>query len=103
MFYFDYIIQVFNLSPGNMTAGNYTEKPKFKGLKQCVMGCCVLETCNVVFMHDTTCYHIECASNELCLPLFRSENSHLGTHVTMVLVSPVLEDGENFFFFFLNM
>lgn len=41
-------------------------------------------------MHDSKCYHIECVSNELCLPLPRH---HVESRITMVLVNPVLEEG----------
>ncbi|XP_050682200.1 dyslexia-associated protein KIAA0319-like protein isoform X2 [Leptidea sinapis] len=79
---------------GNFTAGNYTEKPELKGLKQCVMSCCIEETCNIVFIVDTRCYHVECVTDELCLPLPRSGRKWDG-HVSMILVKPVLPEVEN--------
>ncbi|XP_047521552.1 dyslexia-associated protein KIAA0319-like protein isoform X4 [Pieris napi] len=74
---------------GNLTAGNYTEKTDLKGLKQCVMSCCLADNCNIVFIVDSRCYHIECVTDELCLPLPRS-GRNWNRHVSMILVKPVL-------------
>ncbi|CAH4029959.1 unnamed protein product [Pieris brassicae] len=74
---------------GNLTAGNYTEKTDLKGLKQCVMSCCLADDCNIVFIVDSRCYHIECVTDELCLPLPRS-GRNWNRHVSMILVKPVL-------------
>ncbi|KAH9633261.1 hypothetical protein HF086_006863 [Spodoptera exigua] len=76
---------------GNLTAGNYTEKPGLKGLKQCVMECCMSESCNIVFIYDQRCFHVECVSDELCLPLQRTGSRKWeASHVSMILVKPVL-------------
>ncbi|XP_026726314.1 dyslexia-associated protein KIAA0319 [Trichoplusia ni] len=76
---------------GNLTAGNYTEKPNLKGLKQCVMECCLTDTCNIVFIYDLRCFHVECVSDELCLPLQRTGSRKWeASHVSMILVKPVL-------------
>ncbi|KAF9805268.1 hypothetical protein SFRURICE_014019 [Spodoptera frugiperda] len=76
---------------GNLTAGNYTEKPGLKGLKQCVMECCISESCNIVFIYDQRCFHVECVSDELCLPLQRTGSRKWeASHVSMILVKPVL-------------
>lgn len=76
---------------GNLTAGNYTEKTGLKGLKQCVMECCLAESCNIVFIYDARCFHIECVSDELCLPLQRTGGRKWeSSHVSMILVKPVL-------------
>lgn len=40
------------------------------------------------------CYHIECVSNELCLPILRPD---IKPHFTMFLVNPVLDDGKSIF------
>lgn len=77
------------LPVGNITAGNFTEKIELKGLRQCVMSCCLTETCNIVFIADSRCYQVECASDELCLPLPRSGRKW-DSHVSMILVKPVL-------------
>lgn len=80
-----------NYAPvGNLTAGNYTEQTGLKGLRQCVMACCLSDNCNIVFIFDTRCYHVECVSNELCLPLLRAGNRKWESHVSMILVKPVL-------------
>ncbi|CAB3253365.1 unnamed protein product [Arctia plantaginis] len=75
---------------GNLTAGNYTEKMGLKGLKQCVMECCLAESCNIVFIYDARCFHVECVSDELCLPLQRSDTRKWESTVSMILVKPVL-------------
>ncbi|CAG9564693.1 unnamed protein product [Danaus chrysippus] len=75
---------------GNVTAGNYTEKSELKGLRQCVMGCCLIDTCNIVFIYYSRCFHVECVSNELCLPLPKVASRKWNTHVSMILVKPVL-------------
>ncbi|XP_072944852.1 dyslexia-associated protein KIAA0319 [Epargyreus clarus] len=78
---------------GNLTAGNYSEKTDLKGLKQCVIACCLAETCNIVFIVETKCYHVECVSNELCLPLPRvGGHKWDARHVSMILVKPVLHN-----------
>ncbi|KAG6443289.1 dyslexia-associated protein KIAA0319 [Manduca sexta] len=80
-----------NYAPtGNLTAGNFTQKIGLKGLRQCVMSCCYTATCNIVFIVDSRCYHVECVSNELCLPLLRTGSRKWESHVSMILVKPVL-------------
>ncbi|XP_041982095.1 dyslexia-associated protein KIAA0319 [Aricia agestis] len=75
---------------GNLTAGNFTEKKDLKGLRQCVMACCLETTCNIVFIVESRCYHVECVADELCLPLPRVGSRKWETHVSMILVKPVL-------------
>ncbi|KAL4708995.1 hypothetical protein ACJJTC_005856 [Scirpophaga incertulas] len=75
---------------GNITAGNYTEKIGLKGLRQCVMACCLSGSCNIVFIVETRCYHVECVSDELCLPIPRVGARKWDAHVSMILVKPVL-------------
>ncbi|CAK1586989.1 unnamed protein product [Parnassius mnemosyne] len=80
-----------NYAPaGNITAGNYTEKKDLKGVRQCVMACCLAESCNIVFIVETKCYHVECVSDELCLPIPRVGTHKWESHVSMILVKPVL-------------
>ncbi|KAJ0174628.1 hypothetical protein K1T71_009736 [Dendrolimus kikuchii] len=80
-----------NYAPaGNLTAGNFTEKIGLKGLKYCVMSCCLSEICNIVFIVDSRCYHVECVSNDLCMPLLRAGSRKWESHVSMILVKPVL-------------
>lgn len=79
---------------GNLTAGNFTEKTTLKGLRQCVVSCCITDTCNIVFIVETRCYHVECASDELCLPLMRTGSRKWDSHVSMILVKPVLPNGK---------
>ncbi|XP_026756071.2 dyslexia-associated protein KIAA0319 [Galleria mellonella] len=76
---------------GNLTAGNYTEQAGLKGLRQCVMACCLSEICNIVFIVDSRCFHLQCVSDELCLPLQRTPGNHKwDAHISMILVKPVL-------------
>ncbi|XP_045774500.1 dyslexia-associated protein KIAA0319 [Maniola jurtina] len=77
---------------GNLTAGNYTEKTDLKGLRQCVMACCLAEACNIVFIVESRCFHVECVSDELCLPLPRVGGRKWDTHVSVILVKPVLSN-----------
>ncbi|KAM3965719.1 dyslexia-associated protein KIAA0319 [Aphomia sociella] len=81
-----------NYAPvGNLTAGNYTEKTGLKGIPQCVMACCLSETCNIVFIVDSRCFHVECVSDELCLPLPKTPgNRKWDAHLSMILIKPVL-------------
>ncbi|KPJ02053.1 Dyslexia-associated protein KIAA0319 [Papilio xuthus] len=80
-----------NYAPaGNLTAGNFSEKKELKGVKQCVMSCCLADSCNIAFIVDSKCYHIECVSDELCLPLTRTGPHKWDSHVAMILVKPVL-------------
>ncbi|XP_047535300.1 dyslexia-associated protein KIAA0319 isoform X2 [Vanessa atalanta] len=77
---------------GNLTAGNYTEKTDLKGLRQCVMACCLEDSCNIVFIVESRCFHVECVSDELCLPLPRVASRKWDSHVSMILVKPVLSN-----------
>lgn len=76
---------------GNLSAGLYTEVDGVTALKSCVLKCCVDSKCNVAFMMDTKCYHVACASNELCVPT-PSENVKPADRVAMVLVQPTDDD-----------
>lgn len=76
---------------GNLSAGVFTEVEGVGALKSCVVKCCVDGKCNVAFMMDAKCYHIACASNELCVPT-RSENVESTERVSMVLVQPADEE-----------
>ncbi|XP_018324122.1 dyslexia-associated protein KIAA0319-like protein [Agrilus planipennis] len=74
----------------NLTAGTYTEIPKATSLKSCVLKCCVKENCNVVFVVNKKCYHIQCVSNDVCAPSPTNQDDM--DDVTMVLVNPVNGD-----------
>ncbi|XP_017783427.1 PREDICTED: dyslexia-associated protein KIAA0319-like protein [Nicrophorus vespilloides] len=73
---------------GNTTAGKYSEINDVKTAKECVYACCVKEECNVAFMTTTKCFHIECASNELCVPVQNPNIDEIDQHISMVLVRP---------------
>ncbi|XP_073962092.1 dyslexia-associated protein KIAA0319 isoform X2 [Choristoneura fumiferana] len=54
------------------------------------MACCLVDTCNIVFIYDGRCFHVDCVSDELCLPLLRTGSPKWESHVSMILVKPVL-------------
>lgn len=69
-----------------MTAGQYLAVPA-QDWQDCVQKCCLSE-CNIVFILNSTCYHISCLSSESCFPVkWRNVSSHL----RMILVKPVKE------------
>lgn len=72
---------------GNESAGNYEKKIDIHDIRECLDSCCMDEKCNVMFMYKTACYHIECVSNYMCLPIPRAESNF--KDVNMVLVAPV--------------
>lgn len=76
---------------GNLSAGVFTKVQDVSALKSCVMKCCVDEKCNVALMMDTNCYHVACASNDLCVPT-PSGSLESTDRVAMVLVQPTDED-----------
>uniref|UniRef100_A0A6B2EFS6 Putative serine-type protease inhibitor n=1 Tax=Phlebotomus kandelakii TaxID=1109342 RepID=A0A6B2EFS6_9DIPT len=77
-------------TPVGIKAGNFTEHPSARTLEECVQMCCDHGAgCNSAFMFNGTCYHVKCASDQLCLPLRRYPNT---TKLYMVLVNPVSVD-----------
>ena len=69
-----------------MTAGKYTAI-QADNWQDCVQKCCLSE-CNIVFILNNTCYHINCHSSQSCFPVkWRNVTSHL----RMILVKPVEE------------
>lgn len=79
------------LPRGNLTSGTYTLQPHVSTMQNCVMACCKKTLCNVAFMHNDTCYHIECVDSMICLPLYRPELAN-DNPPSMVLVKPVETD-----------
>ncbi|CAG9864771.1 unnamed protein product [Phyllotreta striolata] len=73
---------------GNLSAGIFNEVPGASKLKTCVLECCLKEKCNVAFMLSTKCYHIDCHTNELCLPTI-NPNTNNSDELSLVLVKPV--------------
>lgn len=74
---------------GGMNAGVYKiYKPQsgLPSLQECVEFCCEDTACNVVFMHNSTCFKIECISEESCEPVLRTESNF--EYASMVLVRP---------------
>lgn len=81
------------LSVGNKTAGIYTPHSNGTDLRQCVLDCCQSarkRKCNVAFVYNTTCYHVECSDDEACLPLKRN----VTTTLQLVLVQPKTDGGK---------
>uniref|UniRef100_A0A1B0D665 MANSC domain-containing protein n=1 Tax=Phlebotomus papatasi TaxID=29031 RepID=A0A1B0D665_PHLPP len=77
-------------TPIGLKAGNFSEHLGEKTLDSCVQACCDHGAgCNSAFMFNGTCYHVKCASDQLCLPLRRYPNN---TKLYMVLVNPVSDD-----------
>lgn len=62
------------------------------------MACCLAKSCNIVFIVDERCYHVECVSDELCLPLPRPNSRKWNARLSMILVKPVLTNGISFLF-----
>jgi hypothetical protein len=76
---------------GNLTGGIFTKQPLLSTTKHCVVTCCGQQMCHVALMYNMTCYHVQCTSSKLCLPLYRPEL--LNTNPPrMVLVKPVDDD-----------
>ncbi|XP_032664375.1 dyslexia-associated protein KIAA0319-like protein [Odontomachus brunneus] len=73
---------------GNLTGGTFTPQLRISNMQECVMTCCKKSLCNVAFMHNSTCYHIECENSMMCIPLFRPEFVN-DNPPSMVLVKPV--------------
>ncbi|XP_017877512.1 dyslexia-associated protein KIAA0319 [Ceratina calcarata] len=76
---------------GNLSSGTYTTQPQLNGMYHCVAACCMKPTCNVALMHNGTCYHVQCESSKICLPLYRKDLANENPP-SMVLVKPVEED-----------
>ncbi|KAF7265718.1 hypothetical protein GWI33_020801 [Rhynchophorus ferrugineus] len=76
---------------GNISAGYYEEIKDINSIKPCVLKCCIKTSCHVAFMTDDKCYHVNCNSNELCIPTLNL-NPETIDHVQMVLVKPTDDD-----------
>ncbi|XP_071632449.1 dyslexia-associated protein KIAA0319 [Temnothorax longispinosus] len=76
------------LPRGNLTGGTYTQQIHLSNMQDCVMACCKKPLCNVAFMHNGTCYHVECENSMVCVPLYRPELAN-DNPPSMVLVRPV--------------
>ncbi|KAK6629603.1 hypothetical protein RUM43_003420 [Polyplax serrata] len=68
-------------------AGNYEHKAEIHNIGECLDACCLDKKCNVVFMHETKCFNVQCFSNYDCLPVFTPEQKFENTR--MILVAPV--------------
>ncbi|XP_012263450.2 dyslexia-associated protein KIAA0319-like protein [Athalia rosae] len=78
---------------GNLSSGIFREI-KVTGIEQCILTCCKRPSCNIILMHNDTCYHVQCVSNVLCTPLIRPDKANAnGPPPSMVLVRPVKDNG----------
>uniref|UniRef100_A0A336KZH6 CSON002553 protein n=1 Tax=Culicoides sonorensis TaxID=179676 RepID=A0A336KZH6_CULSO len=78
----------------NSSAGKITEIPNVATLEICVEKCCnkVEEDCNVAFFFNKTCYHVQCHTNQACLPLKRN---NITVDLAMMLVRPVADSTDS--------
>ncbi|XP_076756183.1 dyslexia-associated protein KIAA0319 [Xylocopa sonorina] len=76
---------------GNLSSGLYTTQPHLNSMKHCMATCCTKLTCNVALMYNGTCYHVQCESSKICIPLYRKDLANENPP-SMVLVKPVEED-----------
>lgn len=76
---------------GVVFIGTFDEIKDIQSEKHCVLACCQKDECNVAFMTAEKCYHITCASNELCMPVL-SPKVATRNQFAMVLVRAVGDD-----------
>jgi len=76
------------LPRGNLTSGTYMQQIHLSNIQDCIMACCKKSLCNVAFMHNSTCYHVECDNSMVCVPLYRPELAN-DNPPSMVLIRPV--------------
>ncbi|CAB0044987.1 unnamed protein product [Trichogramma brassicae] len=76
---------------GNLTGGIYRRQPHVTQLRRCVATCCQDEQCHVALTYNKTCYHLQCSSSRMCLPLYHPELAQ-SSPPNMVLVKPVEDD-----------
>lgn len=79
------------LPRGNLSQDIFTSWPRVVGMRQCIATCCSELRCNVAFMHNNTCYHVQCSTSKMCMPLYRPDLPSENTP-SMVLVKPVKDD-----------
>lgn len=77
---------------GGSKAGLYSICKQSPTLQQCVEECCGEQSCNVVFMFNSTCFKIACESDELCEPVIRDDPKF--TLSSMVLVRPTIQSSQ---------
>lgn len=71
---------------GNRSFATYKEVVRVNDIEKCVFQCCLQKSeCNVAFMSNGRCYHVQCASDEHCLPVKRAG---MEDKWKMVLVNP---------------
>jgi hypothetical protein len=55
---------------------------------ECVTQCCQFNRCNVAYWISSTCFHIECLSDELCQPI-KGENSDINDETVYLKIRSV--------------
>lgn len=76
---------------GNLSVGIYTRQTHLTDIKHCVAACCSQQQCHVAMIYNMTCFHIQCTSSKVCLPLYRPNLANMNPP-RMVLVKPVDEE-----------
>ncbi|XP_011500564.1 PREDICTED: dyslexia-associated protein KIAA0319 [Ceratosolen solmsi marchali] len=76
---------------GNLTGGIFRKQPLLTTTNRCVATCCNQQLCHVALMYNMTCYHVQCTSSKMCMPLYRAKLANANPP-SMVLVKPVEED-----------
>ncbi|XP_066597643.1 dyslexia-associated protein KIAA0319-like protein [Prorops nasuta] len=76
---------------GNLSMGLITRQPEITTIKHCVAACCSHPECNIALMYNASCYHVQCTSSKICMPLYRPDLVNLNPP-SMVLIKPVEED-----------
>lgn len=71
---------------GNWQSGNFTQSSA-TDLHTCLLECCKKIDCNAAIFFNQKCFHVDCATDNLCLPKRKNETLNL----QMVLVKPVSE------------
>lgn len=73
---------------GNESAGLYTSPVGITTIENCTIDCCQQADCNVAFVFQGMCHHVNCTTSKLCLPLHRADLVDTSTLI-MSLVKPV--------------
>lgn len=77
---------------GNWSSGTFQGIPQYTSIKHCIASCCERPKCNIILMHNNTCYHVSCNSNKLCTPIYRPDKADGPEPLNTVLVRPVDSD-----------
>ncbi|CAM2721049.1 unnamed protein product [Rotaria socialis] len=77
-----------NVKPAaGQNAGKFS-KIHVNGWDECVAQCCQFSRCNVAYWVSSTCFHIECSSDEMCQPI-EMVDTHLSDDVFYLRIRSV--------------